>query len=58
MSVRPKSSDTREKEGGGMVKGREANEKTDGYPIKDATHIALETTRQFLEQDNTVRLAS
>lgn len=31
---------------------------TDGYPIKDATHIALETTRQFLEQDDTVRRAS
>lgn len=29
--------------------------KTDGYPIRDATHIALETTRQFLEQDDTVR---
>lgn len=27
----------------------------DGYPIKDATHIALETTRQFLEQDDSVR---
>lgn len=37
-------------------RGERANEEIDGYPIKDATHIALETTRQFLEQDNTVRL--
>jgi hypothetical protein len=28
----------------------------DGYPIVDATRIALETTRQFLEKDQTVCL--
>lgn len=28
----------------------------DGYPIVDATRVALDTTRRFLEQDECVRL--
>ncbi|KIR76655.1 LRP16 family protein [Cryptococcus gattii EJB2] len=40
--------------GGGVIGFSSISTGVYGYPIKDATHIALETTRQFLEQDNTI----
>ncbi|WVQ77397.1 hypothetical protein IAR50_007082 [Cryptococcus sp. DSM 104548] len=40
--------------GGGSIGFSSISTGVYGYPIKDATHIALETTRNFLEQDNTV----
>ncbi|TYJ56255.1 hypothetical protein B9479_003100 [Cryptococcus floricola] len=40
--------------GGGSIGFSSISTGVYGYPIKDATHIALETTRKFLEQDDTV----
>ncbi|OXG10279.1 LRP16 family protein [Cryptococcus neoformans Tu259-1] len=40
--------------GGGVIGFSSISTGVYGYPIKDATHIALETTRQFLEQDDTI----
>ena len=36
--------------------GVETYTRSDGYPIIDATHVALSTTRQFLEQNTSVCL--
>lgn len=40
--------------GGGVIGFSSISTGVYGYPIKDATHIALETTRQFLEQDDSI----
>ncbi|KIR27110.1 LRP16 family protein [Cryptococcus deuterogattii LA55] len=40
--------------GGGVIGFSSISTGVYGYPIRDATHIALETTRQFLEQDDTI----
>ncbi|ODN87141.1 LRP16 family protein [Cryptococcus wingfieldii CBS 7118] len=40
--------------GGGSIGFSSISTGVYGYPVKDATHIALETTRKFLEQDDTV----
>ncbi|XAO26751.1 hypothetical protein I312_105591 [Cryptococcus bacillisporus CA1280] len=40
--------------GGGVIGFSSISTGVYGYPIKDATHIALETTRQFLEHDDTI----
>ncbi|KAE8540616.1 hypothetical protein D1P53_002979 [Cryptococcus gattii VGV] len=40
--------------GGGVIGFSSISTGVYGYPIRDATDIALETTRQFLEQDNTI----